>query len=276
MSTPLAALPDRSILYADIHVGSEVPWKRDPKHPENPYPPEFPDKRSLGWFIEALGPEVERVFHWVDCTEELPPADLSRYQGVVIGGSSGSANDAEPWRQGVKAWYRYVVHPNLRVPVLGICGGHQLIAVALDGIVGPNHNEEREIGTRTVWFAPKRTLTGKTVHDPLFVDIASREGDTFSANFSHGERVVMLPAGAIELAHNAVGIQAYRLSDRATWGVQWHPEATAASVRRLVAIRKVDGVAGVIVDCPQGPRLLNNFFQYCADGGPLAFAGGVT
>ncbi|MDO8435727.1 MAG: gamma-glutamyl-gamma-aminobutyrate hydrolase family protein [bacterium] len=276
MSNWLESLPDGSILLADIHSGPEEPWKHHPSHPLWPYSPEFASDRALGWFLESLGEEARRVFtHW-DMTETAPPGDLRRFKGIVMTGSFGSANDTEPWREVVKAWYRDVVRRQHRVPFLGICGGHQLVAVALGGTVGPNPNGKPEMGTRTVWFAPHRELKGATHHDPLFVGIASKAGDSFDTNFSHREQVTTLPEGAIELAHNMVGPQAYRLSDHPTWGVQWQPEARAAALRRIVEQRNLRHLAQIIDDTPAGLRLLTNFLQYCADGGPLAHAGGVT
>jgi GMP synthase (glutamine-hydrolysing) len=68
---------------------------------------------------------------------------------------------------------------------------------------------EYELGYRTV---------NRVREDPLFADIPN----SFRAFETHSDRVLELPGGAVELARNDVGIQAFRLG--LTYGVQFHPE----------------------------------------------------
>jgi GMP synthase (glutamine-hydrolysing) len=65
--------------------------------------------------------------------------------------------------------------------------------------------------------------------DALFAGVP----ESFTAFETHSDRVVELPPGAVKLAANDVGVQAFRAGD--AFGVQFHPEfdlETARSVTR--------------------------------------------
>ncbi len=102
-------------------------------------------------------------------------------------------------------------------PMLGVCLGAQLIAKALGAPV--YRNAELEIGWAPVHF----TDAGKA--DPLFCGMQSPT--TFF--HWHGE-TFDLPAGAEWLAYSEkCRHQAYRFG-RNVYGLQFHPEVTAAMV----------------------------------------------
>jgi GMP synthase-like glutamine amidotransferase len=105
----------------------------------------------------------------------------------------------------------------VRLPVLGVCLGAQLVAAAAGAEVrrGPTP----EIG----WFEVELTAAGTL--DPVLGRLPER----FTAYEWHSY-VFDLPAGAVELARSAVCPQAFRLGDTA-WAVQFHPEVTPEIVR---------------------------------------------
>ena len=85
------------------------------------------------WLTEA-GATIEVCRPWAG--DELPA--LTSYDGlVVLGGSMGADDDAlHHWLAPVKQLLRDAIDTGL--PTLGICLGHQLLAVALGGDVAPN------------------------------------------------------------------------------------------------------------------------------------------
>lgn len=127
-----------------------------------------------------------------------PPPDPTGYDGVVVGGSFGSANHAEPWRVTLREW----LAAHRSVPLFGICGGHQLLARALGGVVEVSPGPQMGVY-------------------PL--DLAGVPGFTGRVLQLHNERVAVPPAGAEVWATDEMGIQALRYG-RSRWTVQFHPE----------------------------------------------------
>jgi GMP synthase (glutamine-hydrolysing) len=151
--------------------------------------------------------------------DALPAADA--VAGVIVTGSHSMVTDREPWSEQVAAWLRGAVAAEL--PVLGICYGHQLLAHALGGEV-TNHPRGIELGTIEV----ERTEAAQ--NDPLFAALPQR----FAAQSAHRQSVRRLPEGAVLLAGNRFEPHhAYRVGDRA-WGVQFHPEFSAAATAAYV------------------------------------------
>lgn len=113
------------------------------------------------------------------------------------------------------------------VPVLGVCFGHQLLAHALNGVVGPA--ELPEFG----WMSVDLTSQGK--EDPLFYGV----GQEFSSFQYHNDEVKVLPEGAMVLAtSDSVPVQAFRFRDQLAWGIQFHPEVSLAMSEEILETRK--------------------------------------
>jgi len=109
------------------------------------------------------------------------------------------------------------------IPILGICLGAQLLAVALGAAVRPNH--EKEIG----WYDVSLTEAG--CDDPLLQHFAPRErifqwhGDTFE-----------VPESAVKLASaTTCENQAFRYGDHC-YGLQFHLEVDEALIERWLSV----------------------------------------
>lgn len=146
---------------------------------------------------------------------EFPP--LAEVAGVVVSGSHVMVTDQLPWSERLGGWLKSCVEAE--IPVLGICYGHQLLAHACGGKVG-NRIEGIEIGTHQI------ELTAQALGDPLFGDMPPH----FPANLVHFQSVLELPEAAQLLAFSAAEPhQAFRIGNCA-WGVQFHPEFSAAAM----------------------------------------------
>lgn len=142
------------------------------------------------------------------------PADLTEHRSmVVLGGDMDAYSDADhPWLTGVKSLVRSAVEDG--TPGLGICLGHQLMAVALGG-EAPRNPLGQQIGVPAVGWLPEAH------EDLLFAPLTGTRGAVQWNN----DVVTRLPATSVVLARTAAGeIQAVRFAP-AMWGVQWHPEA---------------------------------------------------
>jgi GMP synthase (glutamine-hydrolysing) len=114
-------------------------------------------------------------------------------------------------------------------PVLGICYGMQLLALALGGRVDPA--ARREYGHAEI------TLTD--IPSPLFASFQTPDSSfQLQVWMSHGDHVADLPPTFAPLAITPVSVAAMGDVDRSIYGVQFHPE---------------------VQHTPQGRDLLRNF-----------------
>jgi GMP synthase-like glutamine amidotransferase len=131
--------------------------------------------------------------------------------------------DRHPWLIAEKQAIREAVLQR-RLPYLGVCLGHQLLAGALGGQVGSA--PEPEIGILDV------ELTAEGRADPLFVGVAPR----FKALQWHSAEVAKPPAGAAVLARSPLcAVQAMRIG-RHAYGLQYHCEILPRTVEDWSAI----------------------------------------
>ena len=174
----------------------------------------------------------------------------SEVAGVIVTGSHSMVTDREPWSEQVAGWLRDAV--TVEVPVLGICYGHQLLAHALGGDVH-FHPGGIELGTVPI------ELTTEAADDPLFTGLPRR----FPAQAAHRQSVRRLPPTATRLAGNGFEPHhAYRVG-RNAWGVQFHPEFSAAATAAYVRASALDAPAPV-ADTPEAATVLARFARLVA------------
>jgi GMP synthase (glutamine-hydrolysing) len=189
---------------------------------------------------------------------ELP--DPRCLAGVVVTGSPAMVTDCEEWSQRTAGWLRDAVAA--RVPVLGICYGHQLLAHAMGGHVDYNPNGRR-FGTVEVRLLPEAANDSLLSHLP----------PVFLAQASHSQSVLRLPDGAVPLAASDHDRHhAFRLG-RTAWGVQFHPEFDADIVRALTRARakglRADGlcpeaILAAVEETPHAASVLARFGRIAA------------
>ncbi|RYY94830.1 MAG: glutamine amidotransferase [Comamonadaceae bacterium] len=189
----------------------------------------------------------------------LPPPHL--LAGVVLTGSHAMVSHREGWSESTAAWLAGVVAHG--TPVLGICYGHQLLAHALGG-EADDHPGGLEIGTVQV------KLTSAATDDALFHDLPAE----FPAHVVHRQSALRLPPGAVRLAGNDFEPnQAFRVGECA-WGVQFHPEFDAVTMRGYVDALAKDmrsegrdpaALRGAVTETPIAAQLLGRFAHRVAE-----------
>lgn len=159
----------------------------------------------------------------------------------------------------------YRVIRSAELPILGICGGCQLIAMAHEIPLGPMRRlEEGEkdpydgfaLGYFKAWgFVPVRVLKS----DPLFAGL--REEPVFLA--AHYWEVKEIPPGFELLASSdTCRIQAIRRTGKLVYGTQFHPEAyTEGQADRRSPLVNLIYPEGYPEEQTDGRKLLVNFFR---------------
>jgi GMP synthase-like glutamine amidotransferase len=141
---------------------------------------------------------------------------LDGYAALAVMGGPQTANDPE--LEPIRQLLRDAV--SAEVPVLGVCLGGQLLAVANGGRVEPNPDGP-EIGAQLI---AKRSAASS---DPLFGSLPI----TPDVMQWHFDAITALPPGAVHLASSPMcEQQAFRLG-RLAWGIQFHVETTPEIVR---------------------------------------------
>lgn len=190
------------------------------------------------WLVEAgCELDVRRPY-----AEEPLPADLEEHAGLlVLGGSMDSWDDAAaPWLPTTRELVRHA--SSRRIPVLGICLGHQLAALALGGEVGRNP------AGATVAVLPMG-WTDRSGDDPLLGAVGAPGRGAHHAVHWNDDVVLRLPHGAHALALSPdSAVQAARLAPT-VWGTQCHPEVGTAILEAWLELDEAELVArGVDVE----------------------------
>lgn len=206
------------------------------------------------WMRRGLGLERRHVEVCMVHSGDRPrPAE--HYRAALVTGSASMVSDRLDWSEATSDWLRAAYARGL--PLLGICYGHQLIAQALGGRVDYNPRG-REMGTVEI----ERT----DADDALFERMPKR----FRAHATHEQSVVEMPPGATLLARSALDdCQAFRIGERC-WGMQFHPEFSAAIMRAYIDGRRdalitegrdAAALRGAVQPTPWARRALRRFAQ---------------
>jgi GMP synthase-like glutamine amidotransferase len=142
------------------------------------------------------------------------PGRVTGYEtdGVVLMGSMASVMDDLPWLDELGRWLEPIVDGTVRVPLLGICFGHQLIAHLAGARVGYlNEEREKRFGVETSVLEGGSLLPGR--HEVRVV-------------VSHREEVKECPATFRVVAdRGSIAVDGLEHGRLPLFSFQFHPEA---------------------------------------------------
>jgi GMP synthase (glutamine-hydrolysing) len=194
------------------------------------------------------------------------PARARDFDAVLMTGSPLSVTEPEGWMLRAGEWMLEAAER--RVPVLGVCFGHQLLGHVL-GTQVVQSERGREIGTVEV------LLTAEGRSDPLFEGLPER----VAVQTTHDDVLCDLPRGACLLACNDhARVQAFALGPYLR-GVQFHPEIGPEVMGAMIALRagqleaaaiargsspgqRVRELEAGVRPTPSGRRILQNFLHH--------------
>jgi GMP synthase-like glutamine amidotransferase len=191
-------------------------------------------------------------------TSELPDALL------VLGGRMNAYSDQDaPWLAGVRLLISRCIDAD--VPVLGICLGLQLMAVATGGAVEVGARPGPEYGVTPL------TWTHAALTDPLGCNLAASTAVVFE---DHADAVTSLPEGAVVLARSARYPQVVRIGSAI--GVQFHPELTRDIAEEYQSHNETTDTAEILagfdahdVELAATGRALAQWLVTAAEPGPV-------
>jgi GMP synthase (glutamine-hydrolysing) len=138
-----------------------------------------------------------------------PRLPFDSYEAVMVFGGEANVDDEHVWLVQEKALLRDLLERG--TPLLGVCLGAQLIADVAGAQV--ERLPEPEIGWHEIAGAGE---------DPVIAPGRFRALEWHTYGFDRP------PPGAVELARNAAGCQAFRLGR--AWGIQFHAEVDAPTI----------------------------------------------
>ena len=208
---------------------------------------------------EKVAAGIHRVRpHWdcrvhAACFGELPASPES-LGGVIITGSPSGVNDPLPWIANAEGFIQSLREH--RVPTIGLCFGHQLVAKALGGQVERAHDwglgvGRFEVTEKAPWMQPPR--------------------DSITLFAAHQDQVTQLPPGARLLgSSDFCPIGLYAVGDARgdhMLGVQYHPELSREFMQSLLDHLEDELPAGVVPRARpqiQTPVDADVFFEWMA------------
>lgn len=207
--------------------------------PENAAPPALIGEALLeqGHAYDAVYP-MDRFASHSPLSYPGLPSEPGDYAGLIMMGGPMSANDTADHAFLEESMALIRGFEVAKKPVLGVCLGAQVIARAHGG-------EVFRLGGLEAGYVGMHT-TPEAASDPVFRNLDG----SFTAFHTHYEGVRNIPAAVVLASGGMSAVQAFRVG-RATYGVQFHPEATIDIARDWV--RKFGAVF-----CKDEPRLITD------------------
>jgi GMP synthase-like glutamine amidotransferase len=189
--------------------------------PPKPLREAFPDYPAM--FRGLFEKHADWTYETIQVVDGVPLPDPRTLDAALITGSPAGVYDDEPWIAGLLDFIRAAAEA--KVPVIGICFGHQAIAQALGGKVEKSDKgwgvgrHVYEVAERPSWMADAPA--------------------SFALAASHQDQVIALPPGAQVIARSPhTEFAGLLYEDARALTFQGHPEMDVPFTRALIDGRR--------------------------------------
>jgi len=206
--------------------------------------------------LQRADPTFSAVLWDVNVKGEIPTSP-GEADGWIITGSRHGVYEDHDWIEPLKAFLRDA-HA-ARVPLVGVCFGHQILAEALGGKVVKSDRgwgcgiHEYGIDRRAPWM--------------------DEDMETIRIHAMHQDQVVEVPSGTIVLARSEFCPYAALAYGDTAMSIQPHPEFDASFQRDIIGLRRGSAIPEPVadtalenIDAPTDSemfgRWITNFFRH--------------
>jgi GMP synthase-like glutamine amidotransferase len=176
-------------------------------------------------FKALLAPQIPALrLSYYEAHQGRLPRSPSDCDAWLCTGSKHSVYDEQNWIDELAAFIDRIAHA--RVPFVGICFGHQMLAHALGGEVARAPGGwgvgvlEAEVLQREPWMEPPRT--------------------TLRLHHMHADQILRLPKRSVVLARSPhCDVEMFRVGE-SMLGIEGHPEFAAQFAAALIRSRAAD------------------------------------
>ena len=208
----------------------------------------FEDKDKEGlWFVKRYSHLAGISITTCNvCIGDVLPGHRE-VDGLVLAGSYNSVHDHTEWQRQVRNWLP--VMRDHKIPVLAVCGSHQLLAHASGAEV-----ERLDGGPFAGTFPIQLTEAGKS--SPIMKSIS----DDACFQYANGEHVVTIPDGSTLLASSSrVPVAALDFGSHC-YSTQFHPEGSHETLSTVWRFKAPELMRNYH-DREAGDQLVENFLQ---------------
>lgn len=171
-------------------------------------------------FTYGMGAEEITVIRPVD---ENLPSNITRFTHVVLSGSMGQISEQDALFKKLKPFIKKVA--KAKIPLLGVCYGHQAIIGTFSDTANVKMSRQPEIG----WVWVQRLNRAKS---RLFIGLPRR----FWAAANHTHEARSIPEGfTITARTKRCPIAAIEHESLPIFGVQFHPEVGPYHLHKAIA-----------------------------------------
>jgi len=191
----------------------------------------------------ALRPLTQSSIHIFRGPQNDFPENIHPYSKIILSGSLTSILENASWidRQGLLISKAI----EFKIPILGVCFGHQLIAKTLFGATSVGVADKPEFG----WTEIKRKNDSV-----LFQDLPK----TFYSFNSHFDRVISVNSPFQITADSTLcSIQSFESRDLNVYGIQFHPERILDEAKEIWDESNKKRKAIDFQNYENGPKLYN-------------------